>query len=159
MILICYDGSVDAQAAIDRAGELLSGRPATVLTVWEGLGEVLARAGSGLAVSALDMESVDTTSERKASERAQEGVERARLAGLAGEPSVRRRTGTIWETILEAADELDADLIVLGTRGLTGLRSLLLGSVSSAVLQHTDRPVIVIPSPEVASKRAARRKR
>jgi nucleotide-binding universal stress UspA family protein len=46
---------------------------------------------------------------------------------------------------------------VLGTRGLTGVKSLLLGSVSHAVLQHADRPVIIVPSPETARERAAHR--
>ena len=64
---------------------------------------------------------------------------------------------TIAETILSEADEVDAVAIVLGTRGLTGLKSLLLGSVSHALLQHTDRTVIVVPSPEVAAERAAHR--
>jgi nucleotide-binding universal stress UspA family protein len=58
-------------------------------------------------------------------------------------------------TILDEADEIGARAIVLGTRGLTGVKSLLLGSVSHAVLQHADRPVIVIPSPAVAQQRAA----
>ena len=49
MILIAYDGSADAQAAIDRAGELMKGEPATVLTVWERLIDVVARTGSGMA--------------------------------------------------------------------------------------------------------------
>jgi nucleotide-binding universal stress UspA family protein len=157
VILLCYDGSVDAGAAIDRAGELLAGQSATVLTVWEGLAEVLARTGTGYGVGALDIEEIDATSEQNARERAEEGVERARRAGLTAGPRVRQRGVTIWETILGEADDVGASAIVLGTRGLTGLKSLLLGSVSHAVLQHADRPVIVIPSPEVASKRAERR--
>jgi nucleotide-binding universal stress UspA family protein len=159
LVLICYDGSVDAQEAIDRAGELLSGQPATVLTVWEGFSEVLARTGAGLGASALDIESIDTVSEQRASQRANEGAERARRAGLRADPSVRERRLAIWDTILAVADEIDAQVIVLGTRGLTGLKSLMLGSVSNAVVQHSDRPVIVVPSPEVAARRAAKRER
>ena len=64
---------------------------------------------------------------------------------------------TIAETILAVADEAGASAVVLGTRGLTGLKSLLLGSVSHAVLQDADRPVVVVPSPEIAAKRASRR--
>jgi nucleotide-binding universal stress UspA family protein len=55
--------------------------------------------------------------------------------------------------ILAVADELDANAIVVGTRGLTGLRSMLLGSVSHAVLQHANRTVIVVPSAAVAEER------
>ena len=43
MILICYDGSDDAKAAIERGGELLGGQPATVLTVWEPFLQMTAR--------------------------------------------------------------------------------------------------------------------
>jgi hypothetical protein len=54
VILIAYDGSADAQAAIDRAGELLKGQPATVLTVWERLVDVVARTGSGMPIGEVD---------------------------------------------------------------------------------------------------------
>ena len=86
MILICYDGSADAQCAIDRAGELLSGQPSTIFTVWDGLAAVLARAGTGIGVGALDFEAIDAASQSNARERAEEGVERARRAGLTAEP-------------------------------------------------------------------------
>jgi nucleotide-binding universal stress UspA family protein len=55
-----------------------------------------------------------------------------------------RRT---WAAIVEVADELDASLVVCGTRGLGGVRSLVLGSVSSAVLHRARRPVLVAPEP------------
>ncbi|MEA2368380.1 MAG: hypothetical protein QOH38_1098, partial [Thermoleophilaceae bacterium] len=84
---------------------------------------------------------------------ATEGAERATAAGLVAEPRTALREDGIASAILAVADELDADAIVLGTRGLTGLRSMLLGSVSHAVLQHADRSVIVVPSPAVAEER------
>jgi nucleotide-binding universal stress UspA family protein len=153
VILLCYDGSADAQCAIDQAGEVLSGQPATVLTLWDGLAAVLARAGTGIGIGALDFEAIDAASERAARERAEEGVERARRAGLIAQPRVKERGVTIWGTILEQAD-IDASAIVLGSRRLSGIKSLLLGSVSHAVLQHADRPVIVVPSRELGAERA-----
>ena len=53
-------------------------------------------------------------------------------------------TGPVWKTIVDIADRNDAATIVMGSRGLTGLRSMLLGSVSSAIVHHADRPTLVI---------------
>lgn len=160
MILLCYDGSSDAQAAVDRAGRLLNGEPATVLTIWEPFMELVARTGAGLAFgsSTIDVDEIDAASEAAAGARAAEGVDRARRAGLNPEPRVRARSASVAETILSEAADLDAEAIVLGTRGLTGLKSVFMGSVSHAVLQHADRPVLVVPSPELARTRAAGRR-
>jgi hypothetical protein len=53
----------------------------------------------------------------------------------------------------------DADVIVLGTRGLTGVKSVLLGSVSRGVLTHADRAVMIVPASDVARQRLADRRR
>lgn len=156
MILIAYDGSKDAQSAIDQAGELIAGEPATVLSVWEPFVDVMTRTGVvGVSFTPLDIDSeqIDKAYEEGARERAAEGAQRARRAGLNAEPRTRARHETIAATILAEADQVGARAIVLGTRGLTRIKSLLLGSVSHAVLQHADRPVIVVPSPEIAHKR------
>jgi len=160
MILVCYDGSADAQAATDRAGELMPGQAATVLTIWEPFVGVVAHMGLGMEVwpDGIDPQHMDELAERAARDRAEQGVERASDAGLNPQPRTHARGATIVETILSEADDVGADVIVLGTRGLTGLKSLLLGSVSHAVLQHADRPVMVVPSPEVAAKRADHRR-
>ena len=157
MILVAYDGSADAQAAIDRAGELMKGQPATILTVWERVIDLAARTGAGIGIGGVDFDSVDRSSRDQARQRANEGVERAQRAGLKPRARTSVRKRSIAGTILSEADDVGASAIVMGTRGLTGLKSLLLGSVSHAVLQHADRPVIVVPSPAVASERAAHR--
>ncbi|MEA2410871.1 MAG: hypothetical protein QOC77_1432 [Thermoleophilaceae bacterium] len=156
MILASYDGSPDAQAAIDRAAQLMPGAEVTVLTVWEPFQQALSRTGGmgmGMGTSYPDGGEIDAATEAAASARATEGAERARAAGLDAEPRIAMREDGIAGAILAVADQLNADAIVLGTRGLTGLRSMLLGSVSHAVLQHADRSVIVVPSPAVAEER------
>jgi nucleotide-binding universal stress UspA family protein len=150
-ILIAYDGSPDAKNAVTLAGDLFDGTPAVVLTVWEGFSQVISRAEAGLT-SALDFEQIDAAAERAAHKCAEEGTGHARVSGLPAESRVVRRHGTTWETILEQAADIDADIIVLGSRGLSGVKSLLLGSVSRAVLQHSDRPVLVSPANRTAAK-------
>ena len=156
MILIAYDGSPDAKAAIERAGQLMPGKPATVLTVWEQFEDMVVRVGAGMPVGAVDYAEADRSYEQHARDRAEQGAKLARDAGLKPQSRICTRSGSIAETILVEAADMGAEAIVLGTRGLTGLKSLLLGSVSHAVLQHADRPVVVVPSPEVATARAAR---
>lgn len=157
MILIAYDGSDDARAAIDRAGELLSGQPATILTVWERFVDVLARSGGVAAIGGLDYDQLDREYEEQARQRSQQGAERAAQAGLRAHAKIRSRETSIAAAILGEADQVGARAIVLGTRGLTGIKSLFLGSVSHAVVQRATQPVIIVPSPEVAAERAAQR--
>ena len=156
MILIAYDGSTDAHTAVQRAGELLKDETATVLTVWERFIDVVTRAGAGFPLGELDYEALDRTYEDEARRRVEEGAEVATRAGLKAEPRLRVREDTVASTVLSEADEVGAAAIVLGTRGLTGVKSILLGSVSNAVVQHAHVPVIVVPSPETAAERAAR---
>jgi len=74
-----------------------------------------------------------------------EGAALAREAGLNAETLVIAVSGTVWRTIIDAADKLDADLIVTGTRGTTGVRSLIQSSVADRVLRHGGRPVLIVP--------------
>jgi nucleotide-binding universal stress UspA family protein len=60
------------------------------------------------------------------------------------------RCGNEPDAILRAADEVGADLIVVGTHGRTGLDRLLCGSVAESVLQRSSRPVLVVRQTDVS---------
>ena len=156
MILICYDGSADAKTAIEHGAELLKGQPATVLTVWETFIELLAHTPTryGLIADIANMDEIDAETRKSAEACASEGAELARKAGLDAQPYARAKETTTAEAILAEANALGASAILMGSRGLTALKSILLGSVSHAVIQNADRTVIVVPSADLAAESA-----
>lgn len=100
MILVSYDGSADAQEAVDRAAELTPNAEATVLTVWEPVMDVLARTssfgdGMGMATAYVDSEAVDAASRDAALATATAGARRATQAGLIARPA-RSRAAETW---------------------------------------------------------------
>ena len=56
------------------------------------------------------------------------------------------RDGNPVAVLLAVGDEVDADLLVVGSRGLGGYPEQLLGSTSTQVAQHAHRPVLIIPA-------------
>ncbi|MDQ6742980.1 MAG: universal stress protein [Candidatus Dormibacteraeota bacterium] len=67
-------------------------------------------------------------------------------AGVTANAEIRRSldgSGRIAQEIIDTADEEEADLIVMGSRGVSNLRSLLLGSVAHKVLQLSSQPVLI----------------
>jgi nucleotide-binding universal stress UspA family protein len=161
VILICYDGSDDAKAAIKHLGTVLPGAPATVLTVWEPFSDASSGSPRGRLSPLAVITNVGDANDKmlaQAREVAAEGTKLANEAGLKAEPATEEQGESVGEAILSAGDKLDADAIVIGSRGLGGVGSILLGSVSHRVLQHADRPVLVIPSTAVAARRSKLRK-
>ncbi|MGA9859530.1 MAG: universal stress protein [Solirubrobacteraceae bacterium] len=160
MILIAYDGSADARSAIEHAGSLMPGQPAIVLSIWEPYSRVLARSPApfGIVAGVDDIASIDEAADETAVEQAEQGAALARSHGLDATPRTRAREDSVAEAILTEADRVNASAIVMGTRGLGSLGSLVMGSVSHAVLQHADRAVIVVPSPTVARQRQDKRR-
>lgn len=66
---------------------------------------------------------------------------------LANHPVARIEEGPAAETIIQVADELDADLIVMGTRTRTHsmLGRFFIGSTAQSVMQLSNRPVMIVP--------------
>ena len=143
-LLIAYDGSEHAKNAIRSAAGLLPGRDALVVTVWQPTSDVGAFAWYGAGPNMVNVAELDRAGAEAGGRVAEEGAQIARGAGLSAQAIAIEATPPVWKTIVETADLHDASAIVMGSRGLTGLRSMLLGSVSNAVVHHTDRPTLVI---------------
>jgi nucleotide-binding universal stress UspA family protein len=149
-LLIAFDGSTAAEAAVVTAGRLVAGAGGCLLTVIEpapGPARVQAFAFR------LDPEIIQRELEALARELmddgrdvAARGLEIAETVGLTLESRVAPRQGSESQTILSEADAADADLIVCGSRGRGAMARSLLGSTSTSVLHHATRPVLVVPA-------------
>jgi nucleotide-binding universal stress UspA family protein len=156
VILIAYDGSDDAKAAVEQASKLFPGEQTTVLTVWQRFVDTMVRTGGGINL-AVDYDQIDEETKQGASAKADEGAALAREAGLDAVARVAVVEFTVADAIIAEAATVEASAVVLGSRGYTGIKSLMLGSTSHHVLQHADLPVVVVPSPAVAAARAEHR--
>ena len=144
-LILCYDGSEDAKEAIARAGSLFPGENALVLTVWQPFSNLGSFAWSG-GTTMVNFVELDRAAAEDGESKAEEGVRLARDAGLKAEPLATEADGPVWEAVVDTANRVHAAVVILGSRGLTGLRSILLGSVSSAVVRHAHQPTMVIHS-------------
>ena len=142
-VILCYDGSDDAAVAIQRAAALFGPRPAVVLVVWPRAQTQLAYGAPGM-VYAQDLDALDKAAAEGAEQLAEKGTALAREAGLDAEPFAMRASGPVWQAIVDTAEDRDAGAIVLGSRGLGAIKSLMLGSVSGAVVHHATRPTLVV---------------
>jgi nucleotide-binding universal stress UspA family protein len=136
-VIFAYDGSDLAKAAIAEAGrQLAPGRDALVVTVWQ---PVNVGFRTSVPIHAQDAEEVGKAAELTA-------VEGTSLAAAAGfnARGLAVEVAPTWKGVVDAADEHDASLIVLGSHGHTGLGSVLLGSVATAVTHHSQRAVLIV---------------
>jgi nucleotide-binding universal stress UspA family protein len=142
-ILICYDGSAGSDRAIEAAAQLLGPRRAVVVDI----GPTLTAAESVAALSSVvPGTAFDDLNTDSALEKARAGATRARDAGFAAEPRAELEE-PYWQGIVDVADDIDATVIVIGSRGLKGIHEQLEGSVSHEVAEHAGRPVLIVPPP------------
>ena len=148
--VIAYDGSEVAQAAVRHAAELFPGRPVVLVTVWEpGLALLPVGPADTLGATAIPpdletVEAVDRAQREHAVRVAGEGAELARSLGLAAEPHAVPDEVDVADTVIDLARERGAAAVVVGSHGISGLRTRLLGGVSRKLIKHCELPVLVI---------------
>jgi nucleotide-binding universal stress UspA family protein len=136
-IVVGTDGSESAARAVREAIDIAvrDGARLHVVTAYPDPAMFRERIASGATRVDVDLRDVA------------EGVG-ARVAREAEERSVdvntHAREGDPAEVILDVAKEQDADLIVVGSRGLSGVRRFLLGSVSAKVSEHAPCSVMIV---------------
>jgi nucleotide-binding universal stress UspA family protein len=141
-LLLCYDGSEDAKHAIREAASMFGPGRALVLSVWQDAAALPAFAWAGASLP--DLEELFAKARAGAQRVAEEGAGIARATGLDPTPIVAEATGPIWTAVEEACAAHDVEAVVVGSRGLSGVKSILLGSVSNGIVHHATRPVVVV---------------
>lgn len=150
-VMLTTDGSELASAAIPHAAYLAAlagGRVVVVAVVdseeelllegrssgWVDIGRGLDPAEAQAAVSA----------ERAEAAHYLEHVQRALDTAGAGTVALRTVEGSPGPAIVQAAEDLNCDVIVMSTHGRSGLRRALIGSVADHVVRHAHRPVLLV---------------
>jgi nucleotide-binding universal stress UspA family protein len=149
VVVIGYDGSQDAQRAVDVAAAALRVDAALVVNVWS-TAVATTQPAAPLAVPAPPSEAELQGLEQAARLVADEGAARARQAGLSSQAVVARGAspGEIAKALCDLAETRDATLVVVGRRGQSRLKEVVLGSVSGAAVHECRRPVLVVPTRE-----------
>jgi nucleotide-binding universal stress UspA family protein len=152
-VVVAYDGSDAARAAVEAAVRLFPTHRLVVATVWEpGLAVALAPVrdptGVGYSMpSAAEMEAVDRGQRDHAVDAAEQGMRLATEGGATAQAVSLPDDAGVAETIAAFADGCEACAIVVGSRGLGGVRRLF-GSTSRGLLERAGRPVVVVRAPD-----------
>lgn len=136
-ILVAYDGSELSQRALAKAKEL-AGESNAKLEVVHVLHHPVVVIGEAVV-------SPPRSYEAEYIQHAQSLIDQANRE-IAGLPNAKASLlqGQPADAVLDYAGQMGADLIVIGSRGLSGLNEWVLGSVSHHVVQHARIPVLVI---------------
>ncbi len=142
-ILVCIDGSENSEKAAQAACELAAkyGSKITLIDVFTPVPTYSSH------IAAVEMspayEEFDPNIEEKMHRSAE--FKSGKIFADAGlKYETRRELGHPVDKIVDAAKEINADLIVLGSRGMGGFQRFLLGSVSDGVLHHAHCPVLIV---------------
>jgi nucleotide-binding universal stress UspA family protein len=150
-LLIAYDGSSSARAAIRTAGRLLPGAEARVLAVYGSpisFDQVVLTGAVPTPEARKSVDELAREAMKEARSAAEEGARLAAESGLHAEAVSTEEHRHAWQALLGEADAHNVDMVVSGTRGRGAFARALLGSTSSGLLHNTSRPLLIVPEDE-----------
>ena len=136
-IVVGTDGSETASEAVRQAGELARTHGAELVVIHGAKTSASGVSGGGLYVAPVDPEAVRTAADE---------IPQQAQSALGSDAKVRTvfREDDPAEAILDVAEEENADLIVVGNRGMRGAKRFLLGSVPNRVAHHAPCSVLIV---------------
>ena len=140
-VVVGTDGSETAERAVREASDLAKDHNArlVIVTAYEPQDDALVKQAEGVP----DDLRWTLTDRVQAEEKAIHGRELAQAVGLKGVVA-QAIPGSPPEVLLEAAHDFGADVIVVGSKGLTGAARFVLGSVASSVSHHAPCDVLIV---------------
>lgn len=145
-LLLAYDGSPIADHAIEAIAELFPGADVHVATSWERV-QHWGESTQGSSVLRKASSEREQRLQTVATGIADRGARLAREHGLQSVPLLAPTGEGVGTAMLQLAREVGSDVIVLGTHGHGLVARVLLGSTAHWIVQHADRPVLVVPPP------------
>ena len=146
-ILVCTDGSEQSLKAIEEAIKIANGcntSDVAVINVIERVKETPIMA-EGYLYTKKEMEDLRELAKHRREEQEKilaKAIEIFKKSNITATPIAKE--GHPAGAIAEEASENDYDLVIVGSRGLGGLKKLLLGSVSNSVVQEVETNVLVV---------------
>jgi nucleotide-binding universal stress UspA family protein len=147
-VIVAVDGSASADAAVTYlvANPMVADRPIHVVGVAHRFGRAGVWKAGGMSSATLEVLDEQLRAERHELEQvAARAVARLRAVGCHAEWSISE--GHPADQIIKSAADLGCGLIVMGSRGMTGLKRIVIGSVARTVLLHAAASVLIVREP------------
>jgi nucleotide-binding universal stress UspA family protein len=141
-IVVAFDGSKDSVKAVQLACSIASKYQSNVTIVHVYSSPMIVfSAGAGMPMP--DYKDLEDAAKETGQKVLSQGVQVASQAGVKADGELLEAQSVV-EALVDFSKNDNADLVVVGTRGMTGFKKLILGSVSSGLVGHAHCPVLVV---------------
>lgn len=141
-ILVAFDGSQDSVKAV-RVGSSIARKYGAALTILHVYSVPVYTYAAPAPMPQVDIGAVEDSAKEKAKRVLEGGKQVAEEEGVKAIGELLEAASVV-QTVVDFAAKENFDLIVMGTRGMTGFRKLVMGSVSNGVVSHAHCPVMVV---------------